>query len=477
MKGNPKKIAAIRKSLPEEYRDIRLTDDDFVDALYALMFYKDMPVITIMGPGGTGKSFMYKLYASINDDVLCTATTGIAAFNISNSGIPTYTLHSALKIRALPWYDDSSADMRIARRLAHYSDLLIDEVSMLNANLLDYILLHVEEANAIREAEGKRAMRVVLFGDTLQLPPVIKDTDKNIRKLWADGYDQQYMFFNSWRFKELSSNDSFFFLDEIFRQSDKEFRGMLNEIRFADVSDSTLSRLNEHVCSVDSFRAGLSTGMLYLTTTNKAADRYNEEASAALRAQGAENHEYIADEYGYPDWARYFSNLRKSVELFVGQQVMCIANDPDGNYQNGTLGTIISFHYSVDEDSHEELYYPVVRSNDGREFLVGWHTFSEYRIPALRKGEPVIPAMKGEITQIGCRPAFATTVHKAQGLTLDVIYFDPSRHPMPNCVYVALSRLRSLNGLGLKRKLRKDDVIISDESVELYRRFNAIEPD
>ena len=474
MKPDSKKVIAIQSKLPDKYKNVSLTDDDFVDALYALLFRKDLPVITIMGPGGTGKSFMYKLYSSIYDNVLCTATTGIAAFNLSNDDIYACTLHSALNLKAYPWYNDEKIRPQLVKILEDFSDLFIDEVSMLNANLLDYILAHVEEANKRKNKKRQDKLRVVLFGDTLQLPPVIKDTDKNIRKLWKDGYDNQYMFYKAKRFKKLAKKDSFFFLDEVFSQSDRQFKAILNEIRFASPTQNTLDILNQHVCTYSRFASSTGkSGMMYLTMTNHAVDKYNNLISDKHVNDQTEHHTYIAESSGDPDWDYYFNNIKHCVELYKGQQVMCIANNPDEGYQNGTVGVIQSF--TKPENSKE--YLPVVKTKDGRIFTVARKTFTEYKIEKVVKGHPYEPVIKGEVTQIGCRVAYASTVHKAQGLTLNAVYFDPTKKPMPNSVYVALSRLKSLDGLGLKRKLTADDIIITDESVELYKEFNAMEPD
>ena len=140
-----------------------------------------------------------------------------------------------------------------------------------------------------------------------------------------------------------------------------------------------------------------------------------------------------------------------------------------------TLSDDEQVHIQYTENSKE--YLPVVKTKDGRIFTVARKTFTEYKIEKVVKGHPYEPVIKGEVTQIGCRVAYASTVHKAQGLTLNAVYFDPTKKPMPNSVYVALSRLKSLDGLGLKRKLTADDIIITDESVELYKEFNAMEPD
>ena len=491
MEGNPLKIKAIREALPERYADIRLTDDDFVDALYSLLFDTDAPVITIMGAGGTGKSFMYKVYCSIRR-VLCTATTGIAAFNLSQDGIPAMTLHSALKLKPHPWFDSRSASS-INEMMDNYNELFIDEVSMLNANLLDFILTKIRGVNEGRKKSGKPIFRVVLFGDTLQLPPVVKEYERNIRVLWQKEYGGEHMFYNSKAFREYREQGAsrFFFLDEIHRQDRKEFMNILNEIRFAVPSSDTLEKINSHVINIDDFtRNQGKDGFLYLATKNKTVKAVNDEFEKVFREQGMTPVVYEAEETGDPDWKHYFTNMEKKVELYVGQQVMCISNDVNKHYQNGTLGIIVGFMPFMnpfpDETELSEFKKELVELNRGfvlpviqtkiGTFQVMRSKFEEYTIKYYNDtdGTYSIPEVKGAITQISCKPAYACTIHKSQGLTLSAVYLDTTDSPMENGVYVALSRLKSLDGLGLKVPIEKTDIRTNEESIKLYREFNAL---
>lgn len=497
MEGDALKIEAIRNALPDKYKDIKLTDDDFVDALYSLLYDRDAPVITIMGAGGTGKSFMYKVYTSSFKRILCTATTGIAAFNLARDGIPAMTLHSALKIKPEPWYDEqsSAAFMDVFDK---YDELFIDEVSMLNANMLDFILNKAKIENRDREEKrNKPIFRVVLFGDTLQLPPVVKDRVDNTWPLWEKKYGGKHMFYNSACFSEYKKQErsKFFFLDEIHRQDRKEFMKILEEVRFARPSAETLAKINSHVIDLENFMNGRGkNGFMYLASKNSTVKEINSRFEQPLIDEEAENYTYEAEEEGDPDWENYFTSLSKEVVLYVGQQVMCTANDVNKKYRNGTLGIIESFtlcgNLFPDKDESKLSEYertlnrlnvgyilPVVRTNEGS-FTVLRTKFDEYTIKHIYKdGSYTRPEIKGSIIQIACKPAYACTIHKSQGLTLDAVYLDTSDSPMDNAVYVALSRLKSLDGLGLKAPLKKSDIKTNKESLKLYVEFNATEPD
>lgn len=296
-------------------------------------------------------------------------------------------------------------------------------------------------------------------------------------KLWKSGYCEKYMFFNAKRYNAPDEEKRpIFFLDEIFRQDDADFKAMLNEIRLGNPSDSTLEKLNRHVIPIDEFKAkNKDKQMLYLTTTNSNVDKINMRESEIFLSEGKECHTYRAREEGKPDWKYYFSHLKKEVTIFIGQQVMCIANNEDEGYQNGTIGIVIGFKKIENENS--TLYLPIVRNKAGREFVVCFHEFTEYKVEGIKGNRPTAITEKGKITQIGCKVAFASTVHKSQGLTLDAIYYEPSRRTMPNSVYVALSRLKTLDGLGLKRKLTKEDIVATDESIWLYKKYEALYPD
>ena len=496
MEGDPRKIEEIRQALPYEYSDIKLTDDDFVDALYSLIYDRNIPVITIMGAGGTGKSFMYKVYSSCFRRVLCTATTGIAAFNLARDGIPAMTLHSAIKIRPLPWFDgdDPSGFHDVFDK---YDELFIDEVSMLNANMLDFILNKARNENDRRAKEHEPLFRVVLFGDTLQLPPVVKDRVDNTWYLWKKEYGGKHMFYNSKCFVEYREEDKcrFFFLDEIHRQDRREFMNILNEVTFACTSDETMAKINSHVIDLESFMAGRGKdGMMYLATKNSTVKEINSKFEKALIENKAEKRQYIAEEEGDPDWENYFTALNKKVDLYVGQQVMCTANALDKTYRNGTLGTVLGFTLcptlfpDVDPKKlkpfqielkalNEGFTLPVVENNEGT-FIVYRTKFEEYTIKHVEKdGTHSKPEVKGSVIQIACKPAYACTIHKSQGLTLNAVYLDTSDSPMDNSVYVALSRLKSLDGLGLKVPIDKSDIKTNEDSIRLYKEFNALEPD
>ena len=496
MEGDQIKIEAIRNALPYEYSDIKLTDDDFVDALYSLIYDRNIPVITIMGAGGTGKSFMYKVYSSCFGRVLCTATTGIAAFNLARDGIAAMTLHSALKIKPLPWFDedDSGAFFDVFDK---YDELFIDEVSMLNANMLDFILNKAKTENLGRVKEHKPIFRVVLFGDTLQLPPVVKDRVDNTWYLWEKEYGGKHMFYNSKCFAEYREHNKsrFFFLDEIHRQDRREFMNILNEVRFACPSDETMAKINSHVIDLESFMKGTGkSGMMYLATKNSTVKEINSKFEKMLIANKAEKRRYIAKEEGDPDWENYFTSLNKKIDLYVGQQVMCTANAVDKSYMNGTLGIVIGFTLcptlfpEVDgnkltpfqkeiKELNEGFILPIVENNE-RKFIVFRNKYEEYTIRRVEKdGTHTKPEVKGSVIQIACKPAYACTIHKSQGLTLNAVYLDTSDSPMDNSVYVALSRLKSLDGLGLKVPISKSDIKTNEDSLKLYIEFNAMVPD
>lgn len=489
-----------RYDLPEGFDNIRLDSKKFCQAI-AECYDGSYEIVTIAGAGGCGKSVIYQIICKkFGQRCLATASTGVAAFNIAQHGINCSTLHSALRLPAVDMLDWNKADPSLVTLLEKYDYLLIDEISMVNCNILDYILIHVRLANEQRF--GRKKLKVILFGDVLQLPPVsaildkknTNDEDRKLRKFWKERYGEAevgYWFFSP-VFRE--TRRITIELDAVYRQSDDKFKSALDVIRKADMAglEKALENINGRVVDEEEHRALYEkngTPMLYLTGRNRDVRAYNMRHLEPLRKSGVEAHEYVSSINGPMTSDRYYmsydpcdENGRKLIfkhffpiledrqTLYLGSQVMCLCNDRTRGFQNGTLGKIIDFRY----DSEEDAILPVVKPFDNRNaFTVPYHDF-EYFATYIKPSGEIVHDKIFIVRSLACKSAYAVTFHKAQGLTLDAVYID-TRHGGSDSdsnvgesyipysgIYLGLSRCKTLEGVGLSDRITPDQVKVNE---------------
>ena len=402
--------------------------------------------VFLTGKAGTGKTtFLKTITEYTHKNTIVAAPTGIAAINAGG-----VTLHSLFQ---LPFGTFVPSNSRInesnittqvntpqsllknlqmnksKRRMLELLELLIiDEVSMLRADLLDAIditLRHIKKQRNIPFGN----IQILFIGDLLQLPPVVKEKEWD----YLAPYYQGIYFFNA---KALQQNKPLYIeLEKIYRQSDNRFISLLNNLRDNAISKEDIELLNKYY--KPSFQSNEKDGYVYLTTHNRKADEKN---SQALKKLSGKSYLYNAEIEG--DFSEYHYPLEYGLELKKGAQVMFIKNDYSGEqrYFNGKIGLVsklspeqikISFNGGtpsvyVDQYTWENKKYKLNKeTNEIEENIVG--TFSHYPL----------------------KLAWAITVHKSQGLTFQKAIIDVSRAFAPGQIYVALSRLTSLDGLVL----------------------------
>ena len=416
-------------------------------------------ITTILGQGGCGKSVLLEMLYRLDPvHTLVLAPTGIAAFRIIEDGVPASTIHSAFRFRPHIWQDPLRVKTKAVTLLQNVRRVLIDEVSMVDANMLDAIIVQILAA----QKKYNHNIDLVLFGDIYQLPPVAAGArDETTRDMWHERYGDGTMFFYSEKFQE--ANRINIELEDVHRQDSEIFRGILERIRIGEATKDDLRLLNRHVFTESSYRDTIGkNGMMYLAGTNRQVDTLNEAYTSSFAFDGLKEHKFTAEIAGDAT-LQDFRMPKATISLYKGMHVMCLANEKydNGNmiYQNGTLGKICGFN---------DAGLPLVRTPDGRSFEVHWHTFIKY-VPETDEKGNIEMVESGSIHQIGCRPAYAVTFHKSQGLTLDAVYIDISQWSAPGSVYLGLSRLRSETGLGLKRALRLKDIRLSPETVDFYQ--------
>lgn len=400
--------------------------------------------IFVTGRAGTGKSTLlnHLSWRTEKQIVIC-APTGVAALNVGGQ-----TIHSLFRL-PIGLIADHDIDQNDAlRKLLNTIDtLVIDEVSMVNADLMDAIDRSLRQARQ-RRHEPFGGVQLVLFGDPYQLAPVPGQGEE--RNYITDTY-RSFWFFDArvWQETQLKRIE----LTEIHRQADADFKHMLNAVRFGQVTAEIAGILNS-----TGARTPPDDGTITLATRNDIVNRINAAALAKLPGKALKAAAEVSGEFGKASYP-----ADESLELKVGAQVMFLRNDTGGGgdgqrWVNGTIGTVTK----IDVNVFVEV--------DGEVFEVEPVVWEKYRYSYLAATKKLKKEIVAEFTQFPLRLAWAVTIHKSQGKTYDRAIVDlGDRAFSPGQTYVALSRLTSLDGLYLSRPLRPRDIIV-DKDVERFMR-------
>ena len=407
----------------------------------------------LTGKAGTGKTtFLRYIVERTSKRCVVLAPTGVAAVNARGS-----TIHSFFSLPLCPYLPDVpelKTEYQMPERLRKLKKekvkiirtldlLIIDEVSMVRADLLDAVDATLRRYR--RSSKPFGGVQLLMIGDAQQLSPVVTEADRPfLEKVYPSPY-----FFSSKALQRLPYLT--IELQTIHRQADAAFIEILNAVRDALVTPWQLKCLNSRV------GAPAGDDWIRLTTHNAQADGINARRMDAL---SGEMQVYPADIEGeYPE-----SLYPAAVELSLkeGARVMFIRNDTDGRFYNGKLGTVSALGPDVIS----------VTDDDGREIdleRVDWENLNYALNP--ESGE-IEQEVKGVFRQFPLRPAWAVTIHKSQGLTFDHVVIDAGAAFAFGQVYVALSRCRSLEGISLATPINRS-LLLSDEDVAA---FNASFP-
>ena len=406
------------------------------------------PIVFVSGKAGTGKSTLIQwLVGQRKRQTAIVAPTGIAALNVGGA-----TIHSFFR---LPPHLIKREDIRtITQRTLykHLELLIVDEVSMVRADLMDGIGWFLEK-NGPRPGEPFGGVQVLLVGDLFQLPPVVdqQDLDTFFRRVYRSPY-----FFSAKVLSEASIIPVE--LGRVFRQRDPSFTDLLNRIREGRDVEGAVDAINAR-CHQNSARAsqGLS---ITLTATNRVADSRNATALERLPGRSAL---YPGEFKGDFDPTSTRLPAPQNLELKPGAQVMFTKNDAHKRWVNGSLGRVRDVgpgHVRVDL-----LFSPSRAVVDVSPVI--WES-ARYRWD--EKTENIVRESTGQYIQIPLMLAWATTIHKSQGKTLDAVEIDLAGGAFASGqVYVALSRCREIENIRLTRPIRTDDVICDADIIRFYR--------
>lgn len=442
------------------------------EANYVLQFINQTnKSIFLTGKAGTGKTTLLKeIIKATHKSTVVLAPTGIAALNAGG-----VTIHSMFQLpfggfipaNSVPQQFSESIKFETKDSLRHHFKmsaikrkviqnmelLIIDEVSMLRCDLMDAIDFMLQSVRKKRVAFG--GVQVLFIGDLLQLPPVIREEEwRTLRQYYKGKF-----FFHS---HVIQANPLLYIeLSKIFRQSDATFIDLLNNLRNNKITKENLSFLNQYV--QPNFDLKANKGYITLTTHNAKADAINSQSLADLKGKTTQYKAAITGDF--PD--KIFP-LDEILELKEGAQIMFIKNDQsfDKNYFNGKMGVVKSI-------SKDEIWVHFEEENKSIE--VEKQEWQNIRYFVNDNTKEIEEEVLGTFVQYPIKLAWAITVHKSQGLTFDKAALDVSQVFVPGQAYVALSRLRSLNGLILLSQLQMNGISNDDDVMDYASNKASVE--
>ena len=405
--------------------------------------------IFLTGKAGTGKTtFLKTIVEKSRKRSIVVAPTGVAAINAGG-----VTIHSFFQLPLSPYVPGAKVESKFdfsreKRKIIASLDLLIiDEISMVRADLLDAIDVVLRRFRDHFLPFG--GVQLLIIGDLAQLTPVVTPEDEQILKTY---YDTPY-FFGSKALQQI--NYVTIQLEQVFRQQDMSFIEILNQIRDGHPTQEALNRLNSRVVAQFPSSATRDQDYIRLTTHNQLANHHNESELHKLPGRAFLFRAEVSGtfpEYSYP--------TAETLVLKQGAQVMFVKNDPSSEhlYYNGRIGRV------TDVDQHRIL---VRCEGDDEPIEVEPLEWENTRYTLNEETREIESEVQGIFRQYPLRLAWAITIHKSQGLTFDRAIIDANQSFAPGQVYVALSRCRTLEGLVLAAPLEAR-AIINDERVDSY---------
>lgn len=393
----------------------------------------------ITGSGGVGKSVFIKSFTKhTSKSVAVVAPTGVAAINVKGQ-----TIHKFFNFPI--GIIDST--IRPSRKFldiwASFDTLLIDEASMVRSDVFNAIDTVMKKTAKSQKPFGGK--QVILVGDPFQLPPIVSKEE-------SEAFS---MFFSSRWWFNLIENSGFSIIDfnEVFRQKDRTFISILNRLRTGTHTDMDIKYLNSKFGSTPSSNA------ITITTTNKKADSINAINLSKIKAK---EETFVGELNGNFDKSNVIAPLY--LTLKVGAKVMVLRNDSSTGLVNGSI-------VYVTEINKKEKYVMVKRPDSDTQLKVCEATWEQYSYDVI--GGKLSKVESGRYKQIPLKLAYACTAHKTQGCTFDDIILDFDRGIFESGqAYVAISRVRSIEGLHLAHPLKLGDFWVDKEVQSFFNKDN-----
>jgi ATP-dependent DNA helicase PIF1 len=402
--------------------------------------------VFVTGRAGTGKSTLLQEFVErTNKSLVIAAPTGVAALTVGGQ-----TIHSLFRLpiglvtdhtKFYPLSDDARVLLR------KIDTVVIDEISMVRCDLLDGLDRRLRATRG-RKNEPFGGVQVVMFGDPYQLPPVLKDGPE--KHYLMDNYSSAW-FFDSKVWKEVTPR--VVELTDVKRQDEADFRDILDRMRNGAMTSADGAVLNDIGA-----RRPIPEGTVTLSTTNASANSINAKALRDLPGRSVTAAAIIEGDFGGQLPAE------EALELKPGARVMFLRNDSateGSRWVNGTVGTVVKIdaavHVALDSDPRNTVEVQPVQ----------WEKIQYTYDPDTNRVEEDVMAT---FAQFPLRLAWAVTIHKSQGQTLESAVLDFGRGAFANGqAYVAFSRIRTLDGVFLSRTLQPSDIQVDRRVVEFMR--------
>ena len=417
--------------------------DDTLEDILELLEEDTQHFIYLTGAAGTGKT---TLIERVKDESLLkkmvVAPTGVAALNIGGS-----TINSAFRIGfdTFPVIQESK-DPRFKKLLKNLELLIIDEISMVRAPMLDAI----SETLQIHRNSSKPfgGIHVLACGDLFQLPPVVKENEESAI---FERYGSVY-FFSADNFKAIEKPIFFELVSSFRQQDDKEFYNLLNNVRLGKNLESSINMINK-TCHNPEFDTESS---LIITSRKYRAEQINDEMLSRIdgpttAAKSKEQGELNENDLPAP----------RELRVKEDAKVMFIKNDPDGRWVNGTIGVVIDC-----SDKNKKVIKVKV---DKEVFKVKREEWNKVRYVYDEYNDEMEEEVVSSFKQFPLKLGWAVTIHKAQGLTLDSCSVDLGEGAFATGqAYVALSRCKTLDSLNLYRELKVQDALVDPDIQDFH---------
>ncbi len=402
------------------------------------------------GNAGTGKSTLLDHFRNnTGKNTAVVAPTGVAALNVKGE-----TIHSFFGFPPNVTPERASQEAKHSKKIKVFTNLdvlIIDEISMVRADLLDSVDSFLRTIRKNNLVFG--GVRVVMVGDLHQLPPVVTAQEKQALE---SIYETPYFFSSktfSRLFDGLYSQLKFVELQTIYRQSEKKFIAILNRIRNNQTTEEDLAVINDRLLGegdcVDNY--------IILTTINDQADKINQARLDEIDGPTYSFHAVRTGDFSYQQ-----APAADAVFLKTGARVMLLNNDPQDRWINGTIGTLFR--------AENNLAY--VKLDGGEVEKVEPVTWTSYKTIFNQESSVLETKEVGSFKQIPLRLAWAITIHKSQGKTFDKVVIDFGRGAFAHGqTYVALSRCTSLSGLRMIRPLTRQSIIMDSRVLNFLDRL------
>jgi len=412
--------------------------------------------IFLTGKAGTGKTtFLHNIIKKSKKQTMVVAPTGVAAINAGGM-----TIHSVFQLPLTafvpqqnsgldPTYFTDWTNLRTLHGMRkekinvikELDLLIIDEISMVRADLLDAIDFSLKKYRRNNLPFG--GVQILAIGDLFQLAPVIKN---NVWFTLKNYYNSIYFFSSlAWQNAEALTIE----LKKVYRQKDEHFVNLLNNIRWGEHTTQDIARLNQNYNPKPN-----KTKVITLTTHNYKANNINLTEINKLKTP---TYSFKADVSGKFNESAYPTDAELTFK--TGSQVMFIRNDAEGTYYNGKTGVITNINNGV----------ITVKDNDENELKVGQIEWLNSKYTVDKETQKIKKEDIGSFRQVPLKLAWAVTVHKSQGLTFDKVIVDLQDTFASGQLYVALSRCRSLEGLQLSSEISASNVIVDNSIIAFHR--------